>query len=393
MAAGFSLNLYPFVLKARFDGQGWHREMEEKPHRSPEEEGGLSPGDRGTLVGLRNSFPDLPLINYTTQYGMGCFEGLKAYPQRDGSLKVFRPDANAERFYNSMVGLMMPPFPKDQFVAGVLETVRANASIGFRPSFDPAWEKNDFVTADSVYLRPFSYTEGGIGLNLSSVPWVIIAATPVGSYFDPDANSKAVVTDMIRANSRGTGWIKCASNYVIPTLAKKRAMAQGYMEAVFLDAATGKFIEEGSSCNFFALLKSGVLVTPAVEDRILNGINRQSIIVLARELGVWVEERGLSLEEVMSEGVECFVTGTAAGVSYLESLTVGDKSVGGGGPGVNSGNGGESGVAGGIAGDRPRTKVFNDGKIGELTRQLLVTLKGIQYGAIKDTHSWMVDID
>jgi branched-chain amino acid aminotransferase len=379
MAAGFSLNLYPFVYKARFDGQGWHRELEEKPHRSPEEESGLSPGDRGAMVALRNSFPDLPLINYTTQYGMGCFEGLKAYPQKNGSLKVFRPDANADRFYNSMAGLMMPPFPKDQFVAGVLETVRANASIGFRPSYDPTWEKNDFITADSVYLRPFSYSEGGIGLNLSSFPWVIIAATPVGSYFDPDASSKALVTDMIRANSRGTGWIKCAANYVIPTLAKKRAMAQGYMEAVFLDAATGKYIEEGSSCNFFALLKSGVLVTPAVEDRILNGINRQSIIVLARELGVTVEERGLSLEEVMSEGVECFVTGTAAGVSFLDSLTVGETT------------GNQSGMA--SNGDRPRTKVFNNGKMGELTRTLLVTLKGIQYGSVADTHGWMVDIE
>ena len=363
MAAGFSLSLYPFVYKARFGGEGWLAEMEEKPHRSPAEEAAMSAGDRGSLLARRNSFPDLPLINYTTQYGMGCFEGLKAYPQPDGSLRVFRPDANARRFYHSMQGLMMPAFPTDMFVQGVLQVVKANSDLGFRPAYVEAWEKDGFVSADSVYIRPFTYSEGGIGLNLSSFPWVIIAATPVGSYFDPAARSKALVTDMVRANPKGTGWIKCDANYVIPTLAKKRAMAEGYMEAVFLDGATGSYIEEGSSCNFFALLKSGVLVTPAVEDRILDGINRQSIIVLAREMGVKVEERPLLLEEVMADGVETFVTGTAAGVSFLESLTQGD-----------------------------RTTVFNAGKMGELTHSLLLALKGIQYGAVEDKHGWMVDV-
>lgn len=363
MAAGFSLQVYPFVYAARYRDGGWDEEMQEKPHRSAQEEAAMAPEELTDLLASRNSFPDFPLINYTGQYGMGCFEGLKAYPQPDGSLKVFRPEANADRFYKSMEGLKMPPFPRGTFVDAVLATVGNNAAAGFRPEYDPAWEKNNFIEATAVYLRPFTWSEGGIGLNLSHSPSVIIAATPVGSYFDPDANSKALVTDRIRATSRGTGWIKCNANYVIPTLAKKEAIARGYMEAVFLDAREQRFIEEGSSCNFFALLKDGTLVTPAVEDRILNGINRQSVLTLAKDMGVKTEERQLDVAEVLDKGVECFVTGTAAGVSYLESLTHGS-----------------------------RTTVFGNGKIGELTLALLTRLKGIQYGKEPDKYGWMVDV-
>ena len=364
MAAGFSLSLYPFVYKAQFNGQGWIDEIQEKPHRSPEEESAMGQSDRASLLASRNSFPDLPLINYTTQYGMGCFEGLKAFPQKDGSLKLFRPDANAERFYNSMEGLRMPAFPKDKFVQACVEIVRANARLGFRPQYKSEWEKNHFVSADSIYIRPFSYSEGGIGVNLSVNPYVVIAATPVGSYFDPDASSKAVTTDRVRATPRGTGWIKCTANYVIPTLAKREAIDAGYMEAIFLDAQHQTYIEEGSSCNFFVLLKNGKLVTPAVEDRVLNGINRRSIMILAAERGITVEERPLNIEEVLADAVECFVTGTAAGVSFIESVT-----------------------------HKGRTAVFNKGKMGPLTEDLLTTLKGIQYGAVPDKHGWMVGVE
>ncbi|KGE71632.1 aminotransferase class IV [Spirochaeta lutea] len=363
MAAGFTLSVYPWVYKAKYDGQGWVEEFQEKPHRTPEEEARMGDSDRASLLSLRNSFPDLPLINYTSQYGMGCFEGLKAYPQPGGGLKVFRPDMNASRFEASMKGLKMPGYPGDLFEKAVIQIVARNAALGFRPEYWKEWEANHFVTADSVYLRPFSLSEGGIGLNLSSFPWVVIAATPVGSYFDPDANSKAITTDMVRATPNGTGWIKCNANYVIPTLAKKQAIAQGYMEAVFLDSREGRFIEEGSSCNIFFRLKDGTLVTPAVEDRILNGINRRSVIQLALDKGVAVEERPISIDEAMEDGQECFVTGTAAGVSYIESLT-----------------------------HQGRTSVFNQGKMGDLTLDLLKTLKGIQYGAVEDVHSWMVDV-
>lgn len=214
-----------------------------------------------------------------------------------------------------------------------------------------------------MYLRPFSYSEPGIGLNLSAEPFFVVISTPVGSYFDLDAPSKAITTDKVRATKGGTGWIKCDANYVIPTLEKHAVMERGYMEAVFLDAATQTYVEEGSSSNIFFLLDSGVLVTPNLEDTILPGITRESIIQLAKDRGVTVEERRITIDEAMDSAVEAFVTGTAAGIAYLESLTHNGKE-----------------------------RVFHDRKIGELSQDLLHELKGIQYGAVADRHNWMVEV-
>lgn len=365
MAAGFSLSLYPFMYLSKWtERHEWAPEWREMPHLSPAEEARLDEAARTELLAKRNAAGSLPLVNYTSQYGLGCFEGLKAYPQKDGSLKIFRPDMNGKRFEQSMVGLKMPGFPAAEFVKANLECVARNARLGFRPYYNPAWEKDNFVSAEAVYLRPFTMAEGGIGINLSYYPWVIVAATPVGSYFDPEANTKAITTDMIRATSKGTGWIKCNANYVIPTLAKKQAVSEGYMEAVFLDPKEGMYVEEGSSCNIFFRLKDGSLVTPALGDRILAGINRLSVLQLARDMGIKTEERAISIHEALDQATECFVTGTAAGVSYIESLT-----------------------------HQGKTAVFNQGKMGELTMELLKTLKGIQYGSIADKYGWMYTVE
>jgi len=361
MAAGFSLSLYPVRYQAKWTKEeNWNETWTETIHMEAEEEAALDKESLEGLLAQRNDAGGFPLVNYTTQYGFGVFEGLKAFPQKNGSLKLFRPDKNGQRFKKSMEGLKMPGFPEDLFMKAVRGVVRRNANLGFKPVYNPEWEKDHFLTATSVYLRPFTLAEGGIGLNLSYNPWVIVSATPVGSYFDLDASSKALTTNMTRANEHGTGWIKCDANYVIPTLAKKDAIAKGYMEAVFLDAKEGKYLEEGSSCNIFLRLKNGSLVTPELGDRILDGVNRRSVLELAASLGVTTEERRISIDEAMSEGVECFVTGTAAGVSYLESLT-----------------------------HQGKTSVFGNGKMGELTTTLLRTLKGIQYGALPDTFNWM----
>lgn len=365
MAAGFSLSLYPWTFHAKYHPNGtWDQNFVAKEAGDAKGESTLSPGQRDELMNKRNSFPELPLINYTSQYGLGCFEGLKAFPQKDGSLKLFRPDMNAKRFRASMEGLKMPGYPTDAFVDSAKELIRRNRESGYFPVYDQAWEKNGFLDATSVYMRPFSWTEGGIGLNLSANPYVVMVATPVGSYFDPDASSAAVTTDMVRATDNGTGWIKCNANYVIPTLAKKQAVSDGFMEVVFLDHKEQTYIEEGSSCNIFFLLKDGTLVTPALEKRVLDGISRKSVIQLAKDKGVTVEERRISIQEALESGAECFVTGTAAGVSYIESLTHNGK-----------------------------TATFNGGNMGEFTKDMLYTLKGIQYGAIEDTHGWLFDID
>jgi branched-chain amino acid aminotransferase len=357
----FSLALYPIAYRARFDGKGWREEYIEQPHKTAAEENALSQEERDALNEKRNNFPGVPLVNYTTQYGMGCFEGLKAFPREDGSLSIFRPDENAARFARSMKGLSMPGFPEDHFVRAVRETVSRNAVLGFNPSFSKDWLKDDFVSASAVYIRPFSYAEGGIGVGISKRPDVFIVANPVGSYFKP-GKSSAVTTDRVRATPRGTGWIKCDSNYVMSALAKKEAEDAGFMEVLFLDSREHRYLEEGSSCNAFFYLKSGTLVTPELGDTVLPGITRKSVIQLARDAGIKVEERKISIDEAMADAKEVFFTGTAASVSFVDSIT-----------------------------HQGKTASFGN-EPGELTRSLNHQIKGIQYGTVADSHGWMVKV-
>jgi branched-chain amino acid aminotransferase len=212
-----------------------------------------------------------------------------------------------------------------------------------------------------VYIRPFSYAEGGIGVGISKRPDVFIVANPVGSYFKP-GNSSAVTTDRVRATPRGTGWIKCDSNYVMSALAKKEAEDAGFMEVLFLDSKEHRYLEEGSSCNAFFYLKSGELVTPELGDTVLPGITRKSVIEIARAQGVKTVERKIAIGEVLSDAKEAFFTGTAAGVSFVESVTHQGKTV--------------------KFGAKP----------GELTAKLGRELKGIQYGSIADTRGWMTKV-
>jgi branched-chain amino acid aminotransferase len=359
---GFSLNTYPVTYRARFSAGKWSGGYIEKPHKTPKEEAAMSEEDRAKLEDSRNYYDDMPLVNYTSQYGLACFEGLKALPQKGGGLAIFRPDRNAARFARSMEGLKMPAFPEKDFLEACVETVKRNAKLGFYPPYNSEWEKDSFMTADSVYIRPFTISEGGIGVNLCTEPYVMVINTPVSAYFS-SGSSDAVVSDRIRATKNGTGWIKACSNYVISALAKAEALKAGYMECIFLDAAERKFIEEGSSCNIFFYLKSGELVTPNLGDTILPGITRASIIELAKDKGIKVSERQISIDEVMTDTKECFVSGTAAGATPITSLTYNGKK-----------------------------SVFGDGKVGAFTIDIRDTIKGIQYGILPDTKGWMVPV-
>ena len=358
----FLLSSYPIVYRGHYAKKKWKGEYLEKPHKSPKAEAAMPRAKRDALVASRNFFPDMPLVSYTTQYGVSCFEGLKALPQKDGGLAIFRPDRNAARFARSMKGLYMPPFPEDEFVKACVGVVKKNTKLGFRLYYKKEWEKDSFISADSIYIRPFSLAEGGIGVNISHEPYVMVVLSPVSSYFS-GANSDAVISDRIRATPNGTGWIKAASNYVISAMAKHEAAQAGFMECIFLDAVSRKYIEEGSSCNIFFYLKSGELVTPELGDTVLPGITRASIIELARDRKVKVSERKISIEEAMTETLECFVSGTAAGATPIESLTY-----------------------------KKKKAVFNKGKVGDLTAYIRDTLKGIQYGTLPDTKGWLTRV-
>ena len=359
----FKLEMYPITYLARYDSEtkSWSESWIQSDDISYEELQKMRPSDQQRVLEKRNQF-NIPSVSYTSQYGYGCFEGMKAYPRKDGKISIFRPDQNAKRFANSMRGLYCPPFPEELYINASKEFIKKNAALGYVPVYESDWEKNNFATASAVYMRPYLNSEGAIGVGTAKEPYVVICATSVSSYFK-GGNTKAVTTNRIRATPNGTGFIKCASNYVISALAKKEAEDAGFMEVVYLDAIEQKYIQEGSSCNIFFLLENGVLVTPELGDTILPGITRASIIELARQNNVTVEERNISIEEVMDSVKECFVTGTAAGITPIESIT-----------------------------HKGTEKVFNNRKPGELGEKLLKILKGIQYGAIEDTNNWNVII-
>ena len=363
MGAEFSLSIYPWVYFSKFDDGSWDEQFIEQRHLSPAAEEALPQAEREQLYRARNQFANMPLVTYSTQYAMAVFEGLKAFPQPDGSLKLFRPRENGIRMKRSMEGLYMPGVPVDQFLYAVRAVVARNQAIGFAPNYDPAWERDDFESGHSVYVRPFSYAEAGIGVNLSQAPYFIVVTTRVGAYFGAGDSSPTATTRRVRANPGGTGWIKCSANYVTSALAKREAEAEGYIECIFLDAEQHRYIEEGSSCNLFFVLSNGHLVTPALGDTVLSGITRRTIIELATEQGITVEERAIAIEEVLDDAVEAFGTGTAAGVTYFSSVR-----------------------------HEQREKVFGDGTIGPLSRSFLRTLKGVQYGALEDRHGWMVPV-
>jgi len=359
----FVLNSYPVIYRAKYkDNKGWQGSYIVKPHKTPQEEYTLEKKEKDALINARNFFDDMPIVNYSVQYGLSCFEGLKAFPQKNGGLALFRPEKNAHRFYKSMEGLYMPPFPEKEFLKACIETIKQNTELGFFTKFNDQWEKDSFKNADSIYLRPLTVAEGGVGLNISREPWVMIVTLPVSSYFSVDSFD-AVVTDRIRATPKGTGWIKSASNYVISTLAKYEAQKEGFVEAIYLDSTHRKYVEEGSSSNIFFLLKSGELVTPELSDTILGGITRLSIIELAKDKNLNVKERKISIDEVISGGKECFVCGTAAGITPINSITYQGKKI-----------------------------ILNNNKTGEFTFEMQNTLKGIQYGVLPDTKNWLVKI-
>jgi branched-chain amino acid aminotransferase len=315
--------------------------------------------EKAAVYEKRNALP-LPAVSYTSQYGMGNFEGMKAFPRKDGKVSIFRPDRNGARFAASMTGLYMPEYPAERYVQTSVEFIKRNGELGYVPRYDAAWEKDRYAGASAVYVRPYTYAEAAIGVGISKAPYVVFVGTTVSSYFK-GTNTKGITTKRVRAAPHGTGNLKCDANYVISALAKEEAERGGYMECIYLDADHHQYLQEGSSCNIFVKLKSGVLVTPELGDTILPGITRASVIEIARDFGVTVEERPVSIEEAMTEGAECFVTGTAAGVTPIESLTHAGKEA-----------------------------VFNNRKPGELSAQLQEQLKGLQYGAKPDAKGWNV---
>ena len=287
-------------------------------------------------------------------YAQEIFEGMKAYKTADGRILLFRPEENARRFAESATRMAMPPVPEELFIKAVETLVRV----------DKAWIPSGDA---SLYLRPFMFAnEAFLGVRPAHDYIFCIIASPVGSYFK--GGSKAVSvwveTHYTRAANGGTGAAKCGGNYAASLVAQSEAAKQGCDQVVFLDAAEHRWIEELGGMNVFFVMNDGSMVTPPLGGTILPGITRKSVIAMAKEKGLRVEEKRYSFEELQQDAAsgrlkEAFACGTAAvlaGIGLIKHPE-GEFSIG-------------------------------DGQTGVLTTELRTALVGMQQGATNDPHGW-----
>ncbi|MCP5397179.1 MAG: branched-chain amino acid aminotransferase [Sphingomonadaceae bacterium] len=316
--------------------------------------------DKGWHNAVVCPFAPIPMhpASAVLHYAQEIFEGLKAYRHADGSIALFRPEANAQRFNASAERLAMPTLPEETFV----ESIRQLLAV------DGDWFPT--VEGGSLYLRPFMIaTEAFLGVRPAKEYKYILIASPAGNYFKSGAPAVSIwVSDYTRAAPGGTGAAKCGGNYAASLVPTKEAFALGHDQVLFLDAAEHKWIEELGGMNLFFVFDDGTIRTPPLTGTILPGITRDSLLALAREEGLDVVEEPYSLDQWEADAqsgklVEAFACGTAAVVTPVAKVE-GRKvnfTIGSGGP-------------------------------GQLTQKLKDRLTSIQRGTHPDQHGWVVKV-
>ncbi|MCX2743387.1 branched-chain amino acid aminotransferase [Mangrovivirga sp. M17] len=248
----------------------------------------------------------------TLHYAQSIFEGLKAYKSESGETLVFRPFANFERLNKSAERMCIPEVPKELYEQGM----RALLEI------DNDWIPNE--VGKSLYIRPFVFgTDDFIGIRPSDNYKFIIITCPVGSYYAEPVSVK-IETHFTRAAKGGVGYAKTAGNYAASLYPAKLAAEEGYQQLIWTDGKEHKYIEESGTMNIMFRIDD-TLITPHPGDSVLPGITRDSVLKLARDWGVKVEERKISVEEVVKaaqEGriQEAFGTGTAATIAHIKKI-------------------------------------------------------------------------
>ena len=291
-------------------------------------------------------------------YGQAIFEGLKAFRHPDNRIAVFRPDANARRLNTSAAILDMPALPEELF----LEATRQLVAV-----------ERDYVprAPGSLYLRPTMVaTEACLGVASAKEYVFYIVALPTGSYFKEAAigagSVKVLISDSsVRAVPGGTGAAKAAGNYAATLRITTRAKSMGCAQVLFLNALDRKSIEEMGGMNIF-FVRNGVLVTPPLTDTILRGTMRDSLIAIAPDVGVTVEETPLDIDDIVAgvrdgsitEGIACGTAAALTGISALVRESGESVSFGGGAP-------------------------------GPVTTRLYEHIQGIQRGLRPDTRGWL----
>lgn len=245
-------------------------------------------------------------------YGISIFEGLKAYKNDKGEVLVFRPDKNLERMNISAERMCMPQIPEQVFFDGL------NSLL----DLDSNWVPN--ISGTSLYIRPFLFSNDDyIGIRPSQNFKFMIITCPVGAYYSKPVKVK-IEDHFVRAVVGGSGYCKTGCNYGPAIYPAKLAQEAGYDQLIWTDGLEHKYIEESGTMNIMFVI-NGKLVTPALGDTILNGITRNSVITLAKDWGLEVEERKVEVDEIISAAKdgslqEAFGAGTAATIAQIELI-------------------------------------------------------------------------
>ncbi len=245
-------------------------------------------------------------------YGQTIFEGMKAYRNVHGKIQLFRPLNNWKRMNVSAERLAMPHVPEDVFMGGLIELLK----------IDQNWVPSG--KGESLYIRPFYIaSDNFVGMRPSSEYLFMIFNCPVAAYYSNPVKVK-FEKNFIRATPGGVGYVKMGGNYARSMLATELAKSEGFDNVIWLDSQEYKYVEECGTMNIFFVIND-TIITPPTSGTILEGITRESVIHLAKDLGFKVEVRKLSKEEILEsyqQGKlqECFGTGTAASISPIVKI-------------------------------------------------------------------------
>jgi len=250
-------------------------------------------------------------------YGQTIFEGMKAFSMQDGKINIFRPFRHYERFVRSADRMCMAVIPQDIFIDGLQRLIE----------LDRKWVPSS--PGSALYIRPFMIaTEAKLGVKVSEEYRFIIVSTPVGPYYQKPLKVK-IETRYVRACRGGTGYAKCGGNYGAAFYPTQKAREEGFDQVLWTDGKDNKFIEESGTMNAMFVINDR-LITPPLSDSILDGITRDSFIRLAKDEGIWVEERQVSIDEIRNAFnkntiTEAFGVGTAAVASSIQTIGIDDE--------------------------------------------------------------------
>lgn len=289
-------------------------------------------------------------------YAQEIFEGMKAYRHSDGSIWLFRPEMNARRFNVSAKRLMLPEIPEADFIKAAARLV----------AVDQAWVPSSESGEHSLYLRPFMFaSENFLGVRAAHEVSFYVIASPVGPYFTGGIKPVDiwVTKDYSRAGIGGTGAAKCGGNYASSLIAQYQGYEHGCSQVMFIEASGTDRVEELGGMNVFFVTTEAKLLTPKLRGTILPGITRDSVLTVAKDLGIETVVADLPATEIFQklqtgEIVEAFACGTAAVITPIGSFK------------TNSGE-------------------YRLVKTGDLALKIRAAILDIQYGRSPDKYGWL----